>query len=311
VILAVCSKNDEANALAPFTDHPDMVLKRSDIACFVANWDDKAHNLRRIAAELNIGLDTLVFVDDNPVERALVRRELPEVQVPELPEDPADYAACIADGGYFETLRVTSEDLERGGRYQAGAARAVFQSSTTDLAGYLRSLDLKLDWRPFDRTGLQRIVQLINKTNQFNLTTRRFSEAEVAALLDDPSAVTLQIRVKDAFGDNGMVAVVIAQPAPQRPEDLVIDTWLMSCRVLGRQIEAATLNVLAAQARERAAAALVGVYRPTEKNGMVRDLYERLGFSAAGADGGAELWRLELSAWSDQETFISVNGPNP
>lgn len=309
VILAVCSKNDAANALAPFDDHPEMGLKRSDIAVFVANWDDKAHNLRHIAAELNIGSDALVFVDDNPAERALVRREMPEVHVPELPDDPAGFGACLADAGYFETLRITPEDLDRGRQYQASAARASLQSSSTDLEGYLRSLNLKLDWRPFDRAGLQRIVQLINKTNQFNLTTRRVSEADVSALLGDPAPITMQVRLADVFGDNGIIAILIAKPAPENPAELVIDTWLMSCRVLGRQVEAATLDILAKQALARGCSTLLGAYRPTDKNGIVRDIYGRLGFSAAGVAGDDNLWRLELASWREHQTFISVSGP--
>ena len=153
VILAVCSKNDEANALEPFEQHPEMVLQREDIACFVANWTDKASNLREIAAQLNIGLDALVFVDDNPFERNIVRRELPMVAVPELPDDPALYADCLADAGYFESVRLTAEDLQRARQYQANAERAAARGSTTDLEGYLRSLDMDLRWRRFDRSA--------------------------------------------------------------------------------------------------------------------------------------------------------------
>ncbi len=211
VILAVCSKNDEVNALEPFTAHPEMALKREDIACFVANWTDKASNLREIARRLNIGIESLVFADDNPAERAVVRRELPMVDVPELPEDPTGYAACLADAGYFEALRVTAEDGQRSRQYQQNLARESRLATTTDMDGYLRSLQMEAIWDRFDRVGLPRIVQLINKTNQFNLTTKRANEAEVATLIDDPAALTLQIRLLDQFGDNGMIAVVIGQ----------------------------------------------------------------------------------------------------
>jgi HAD superfamily phosphatase (TIGR01681 family) len=168
VILAVCSKNDEANALEPFEKHPEMLLKRSDIACFIANWTDKATNLKTIAKQLNIGLDSLVFADDNPFERNIVRRELPTVAVPELPEDPAFYESCLADAGYFEGLHLTEEDLDRSRQYQANLKRETLKSSVTDMSSYLQSLNMELRWRHFDSIGLQRIVQLINKTNQFN-----------------------------------------------------------------------------------------------------------------------------------------------
>src|SRR6202044_2074465 len=163
VILAVCSKNDEVNARAPFESHPEMILRTSDIACFVANWDDKPGNIRIIAERLNIGLDAIAFADDNPFERNIVRRELPMVAVPELPEDPALYAACLADAGYFESVQVTADDLNRAQQYQANVERDRVRESFTDMAGYLSSLDMRLVWSAFDEVGLSRIVQLINK----------------------------------------------------------------------------------------------------------------------------------------------------
>jgi FkbH-like protein len=201
VILAVCSKNDHANAMAPFEQHPEMILKPADIACFVANWSDKAQNIREIAQRLNIGLDSLVFVDDNPFERNLVRSELPMVAVPEVPEDPGLIAAVLADAGYFEGLMVTDEDRERTGQYQANIAREALQAEAADLPAYLRGLGMELVWKRFDRIGLARTVQLINKTNQFNLTTRRYTEEDVLAVMDDPRAFGLQLRLLDRFGD--------------------------------------------------------------------------------------------------------------
>ena len=264
VILAVCSKNDETNALEPFLSHPEMALKRTDIACFVANWTDKATNLRDIARRLNIGIDSLVFVDDNPAERAIIRRELPMVAVPELPDDPTFYAETVASAGYFETVRVTAEDSQRAHQYQQNAARESLLTSATDMAGYLRSLSMRAVWSGFDRTGLARIVQLINKTNQFNLTTRRVSETEVQALIDDPAALTLQIRLIDQFGDNGIVTIVSGQ-LERTTVTIRLDTWLMSCRVLGRGMETETLNLVAAEAIRLGAQTLVGLYRPSAK----------------------------------------------
>ncbi len=302
VILAVCSKNDEANAIEPFEHHPEMVLKRSDIACFVANWTDKAQNIRDIAAMLNIGLDSLVFADDNPAERAIVRRELPMVAVPELPEDPTLWPSTLAAAGYFESLRLTKEDLERSGQYQANLQRTSLLASASDIEGYLRSLEMRAIWSRFDRIGQARTVQLINKTNQFNLTTRRITDEEVAALIDDERALTLQIRLTDTFGDNGVIAIVIGLFEPGT-RDIRIDTWLMSCRVLGRRMEEETLNLVVAQARALGAERLIGVYRPTPKNHMVRDHYHRLGFTPAGDDGTE--WVLALDGWAALPTAIT------
>jgi FkbH-like protein len=304
VILAVCSKNDLENARAPFERHPDMVLKLEDIACFIANWSDKAGNLRAIAEQLNIGVDSLVFADDNPFERTIVRRELPQVGVPELPEDPAFYARSIADGGYFEALQVTPEDFERGGQYRANLARESLRASTTDLEGYLKSLDMELHWAPFDSVGLQRIVQLINKTNQFNLTTRRYTESAVTSIMNTPGALTLQLRLTDQFGDNGIIGLVIGKP---EEEGMYLDTWLMSCRVLGRQVEEATMNLVAQRALELGARALLGEYLPTKKNGMVREHYRKLGFEVVSqAEGGASRWRRQLSDYQPFPTFIKI-----
>ena len=306
VILAVCSKNDEANALAPFERHAEMVLSRSHIAAFVANWEDKATNLRTIAQRLNIGIDSCVFVDDNPFERNIVRRELPTVAVPELPEDPAFYARCIADAGYFEALSVTAEDTERTKQYQANIQREALQASATDLKGYLESLKMELWVKSFDRLDLKRIVQLINKTNQFNLTTRRYTEEEVAALIDAPDAVGLHFRLTDSLGDNGIISIIIAR-REKTDAKVKIDTWLMSCRVLGRQVENACMNVVAEKAKNLGAAEIVGEYIATAKNGMVKGHYEKLGFRPLGQNGSAgSLWRLELENYVPTETSITI-----
>jgi FkbH-like protein len=292
IILAVCSKNDEANARLPFQKHPEMVLRESDIACFVANWQDKSSNLRQIAATLNIGIDALVFADDNPAERALIRRELPEVQVPELPLDPAGYIDTIAAAGYFEGLRVTAEDQERSRQYQANAERARMRSEVTDMEGYLASLAMHCIVRPFDEMGVPRITQLINKTNQFNLTTRRYTEEQVRETMLSPDAITLQVRLTDRFGDNGIIAILIARATG--PGAAEIDTWLMSCRVLGRRVEEASLNTLAAACRRRGIHRLVGIYRPTAKNNMVQDLYPRLGFTVLAGQSTDQEQRFTL-----------------
>ncbi len=305
IILAVCSKNDEANAVEPFEKHPDMVLKRGDIACFVANWSNKADNIRLIAQELNIGIDSLVFIDDNPFERNLVRQELPMVAVPEVSDDPTGYPVALSDAGYFEGLSVTDEDRERTSQYQGNKARDALKAAVTDLPSYLRGLEMELVWKRFDKIGLQRIVQLINKSNQFNLTTRRYTEEDVVAVMADPDAFGLQLRLTDRFGDNGIIAIIIGRL--QADKDLYIDTWLMSCRVLGRQVEPTTLNLIAQQAAKLGAKRLVGEYIPTKKNAMVKDHYVKLGFTVTETDpAGGNRNTLDLTRFTPAETFIHV-----
>jgi FkbH-like protein len=304
IALAVCSKNDEANALAVFREHPAMLLREQDIACFVANWQDKAANLRHIARTLNLGLDALVFVDDNPAERALVRQELPEVAVPEMPEDPAGFVRTLARAGYFEAVCCTQEDLERAELYRANAERSAERETATDMHSYLAGLEMMAHAGPFDESGLARIVQLINKTNQFNLTTPRVSEAEVRGWMADPCMKTWQVRLTDRFGDNGVVALMAARMCGG---ECALTMLLMSCRVLGRRLEEVLLNLLVAAAREAEVERITGIYRPTAKNGMVRDLLQRFGFDRAGdcADGSVA-WSLPTAAFVSRETEIQV-----
>lgn len=310
VILAVCSKNDLSVAEGAF-NHPEMAIKRSDIAAFVANWDDKAGNLRRIASTLNIGLDSLVFVDDNPAERDIVRRELPQVAVPELPDDVADYPARIAAAGYFEAVSFTSDDAVRVRHYALNAERAAALNQATDMESYLRGLTMVLTATPIGAAEIPRSTQLINKTNQFNLTTRRYSETEVGQIANDSRSVALAIRLTDKFGDNGLISVVLARPgAALASDELLIDSWLMSCRVLGRQVEDAVLDVLAEAALAAGYGALIGEYRPTDRNGMVAEHYPRLGFvqhqTPAVAVSDATFWRYPLSSIRAPRHFIEV-----
>lgn len=304
IILAVCSKNDQNIAEAAFK-HPEMVLKRSDIAAFVANWEDKANNLRRIASMLNIGLDSLVFVDDNPAERDIVRRELPQVAVPELPEDVADYPARIAAAGYFEAVSFTSDDATRGRNYALNAERKVAMTQATDMQGYLRDLQMVLYATRIGDAELARSTQLINKTNQFNLTTRRYSEAEVERIARRGP------RAADKYGDNGLISVVLARPDTAFADDeLLIDSWLMSCRVLGRQVEEAVLDVLVHAARAAGYRTLIGEYRPSGRNGMVAEHYPQLGFvphpAPTEAASEATFWRYDLGSSRPARHFIEV-----
>ncbi|MCE6960023.1 HAD-IIIC family phosphatase [Cereibacter sphaeroides] len=297
VLLAVSSKNDPARAEAAF-DHPEMVLRRADFAAFVANWTDKGQGLQRIAQELNLGLDALVFFDDNPAERALLREQFPEVAVPEVPEQPEDYVRCLAASGLFETVAHTADDARRAEQYAANAERRRLEIVAPDMDSFLAGLGMEMRIGPVERVDLVRVTQLINKTNQFNLTTRRYTEAEVEAMIADPDILTFCVRLTDRFGDNGIVCVVLGRLRPDGEGGrlLEVDTWLMSCRVLGRRVEEAVAAVIAGAARDAGASTVVGCYRPTPKNGMVADLFPRLGFHPAGGDGHSALWRLDLAA---------------
>ena len=295
VILAVCSKNDDEIARSVFRENPDMLLKEGDISCFVANWTDKATNLREIARRLNIGVDSLVFLDDNPFERALVRRELPMVFVPELPAAPEGYVAALADSGRFEATTLTEEDLARVEYYRADRPSIDLQIEATDLEGHLADLQMQMTWGRIEEKTLVRTTQLINKTNQFNLTTRRYGEEEVRAMSSDPNTLCLWFRLADRYGDHGLIGVVIARKSSLDAEMFEVDTWLMSCRVLGRRVEQAVLEVLVAAVRAEGGRELLGIYRRTAKNDMVHDLYGRLGFEVVATLPGEIRSRLDLS----------------
>jgi FkbH-like protein len=293
IVLAVSSKNDDETARLPFRKHPEMLLKEAHIAVFQANWSDKATNIQAIARELSLGLEAMVFVDDNPMERGLVREILPEVAVPEMPEDPALYARTLAAAGYFEAIAFSTEDAKRADYYQDNARRAALERQAGNLDSYLASLNMRITFSPFDPVGRTRITQLINKSNQYNLTTRRYTEAEVAVLEQDRSCLTLQVRLADTFADNGMISVVICRPAG--PHTWEIDTWLMSCRVLGRRVENMVLRELLARAAKWGIRTLAGWYLPTDRNGLVVDHYQKLGFALVeqGPDGSMR-WAIEV-----------------
>jgi FkbH-like protein len=292
VVLAVSSKNEDEAARLPFRKHPEMLLKEEHIAVFQANWNDKATNITAIAKELSLGLDTIVFLDDNPVERNLVRQLLPAVAVPELPADPALYARTLAAAGYFESISFSDEDVARARFYQDNAKRVGLQNQVGDLDAYLASLQMEITFQPFDEIGRARITQLINKSNQYNLTTKRYTEPEVAAAQHDPQCFTLQVRLSDSFGDNGMISVIICRQ--QSHSVWEIDTWLMSCRVLGRRVEQMVLREILEHSRRHGIRKLVGAYRPTDRNKLVEDHYSKLGFTLISTDADATTtWELD------------------
>lgn len=312
IILAVCSKNDPVIAEQVFREHPEMLIKRDDIAAFVANWEDKALNLQRIAKQLNIGIDSLVFVDDNPAERARIRGSLPTVAVPELPADPGQYVHRVASAGYFDAVVFTAEDRERAEQYAANAARESLQQASVSMDDFLAGLGMKVHYGPFKPVDLTRVTQLINKTNQFNTTTRRHTAEAVSAFASDPSTVTLQFRLLDAFGDNGLVSVMVLRPDATDAKTLEVDTWVMSCRVFGRQLEHEAMNIAVEAARQLGAERLRAEYLPTAKNGVVKELYPMLGFVPAGAGSseGATRWEVAVADYRPHPTRISRNGGN-
>ncbi|HEY1207454.1 MAG: HAD-IIIC family phosphatase [Bryobacteraceae bacterium] len=302
VLLAVCSKNDLENAREGFS-HPDTVLKLDDFSAFKASWNPKPDNIREIAAELNIGLDSLVFVDDNPAERAIVAAQLPEVAVPDVGSDVSLFAEALEREAYFEPVKIVADDLERAAYYSGNAQRSNYESAFASYDDFLASLEMTAEIGPFVPVYLERIAQLINKTNQFNLTTRRYTAAEVEAIASDPASIALYGRLADRFGDNGLVSVVIGKVRRQTVE---IDLWLMSCRVLKREMEYAMFDALVEECRERGVREILGVYIPSKKNGMVAEHYGALGFSRL-PDGpdGRTLWRYEVpAAWSPRAAHI-------
>ena len=275
IVLAICSKNEDETARRPFQQHPEMLLREEHFAIFQANFDDKPTNLKAIARELSLGLESLVFVDDNPFERGLVRKTLPQVAVPEMPSDPALYVRTLSAAGYFEAVSFSREDSNRASYYQGNAKRAALQKSVSDVESYLESLQMEISFRPFDAANRKRIAQLIAKSNQFNLTTRRYTEQEVALMERSPEFFTMQVRLKDIFGDNGMISVVICRIASK--QEWEIDAWLMSCRVLGRRVEHMVLRELLGHAAKR------------------EGHYANLGFSLhAGHPDGSTEWLVEV-----------------
>ena len=303
VMLAVCSKNDEARALEPFRKHEAMVLREADISCFIANWVDKAENLRRIAEQLNIGLDSIVFVDDSPFERNLVRELAPEVLVPEMPAAPADFVPYLESLNLFEAVQFSEEDRKRADFYRANLLREDAQARFTSIEEYLASLKMKAIFEPFDDAHLPRITQLVQRTNQFNLTTLRHSAEELAQFADDPEHFPFYATLEDRFGDNGLISVVIGK---RDGENLEIITWLMSCRVISRRMEEFVLDDLVEVARAAEIEHLIGRYVPTDRNDLVAQHYERLGFEKiAEHPDGRTTWRLRVADYEPSNAPIA------
>lgn len=281
ILLAVCSKNNEDAAREPFLHHPEMVLRLEDISMFVANWEDKASNIRHIQQTLNIGMESMVFLDDNPFERNLVRSMIPELTVPELPEDPALYVSHLQDLNLFETASYSQDDAKRTRQYQEEAERTMLQASFGSYDDYLAGLEMTATAKPFDAFHYPRIAQLTQRSNQFNLRTVRYTEAQIEALAASEDHITRYYTLRDKFGDYGLISVVVMDKQPK--DTLFISEWLMSCRVLKRGMEEFIINDLIAVAKENGYTRVVGEYIKTAKNAMVADIYERMGFCRDGS----------------------------
>jgi len=314
VVLAVASKNDPADARGPFESNPGMVLRLADIAAFEASWSPKAESLERIARTLGLGLDSFVFFDDNPAEREHIRQALPQVAVVPVPAEPADYVRALEAGLWFETVRITDEDQQRVKHYQAEPQRQLLRDQTKSLEDYLASLEMAGLAGDVTGADLARVVQLLGKTNQFNLTTRRHTAEEVCRLLAVSRSIGFTLRLADRFGDYGLIAVVLATPQASSGDSdvLVIDSWLMSCRVIGRTVEHFIMDELVRRARDQGFQQLVGTYAPTGKNSLVEELYPSLGFRPLPVVAGAAERRYVLDidrpvAFSTQVRSIASN----
>lgn len=277
IILAVCSKNNEDTAKEPFEKHEEMILHLSDISVFVANWDDKASNIKLIQQTLNIGMDSIVFLDDNPFERNLVRELIPDIEVPELPEDPALYLQFLQEQNYFEVASFTGVSSDRTAQYQAEFERKKLEQTFESIDDYLKSLEMVGEAKPFEQVRFARIAQLSQRSNQFNLRTIRYTEDEIAKIADNDHYLTLYYTLRDKFGDHGLVSVVILEKKSEK--ELFVDTWLMSCRVLKRGMEEYIVNKMIETAKANGFEELTAEYIPTPKNAMVKDIYKTFGFT--------------------------------
>ena len=301
IIICVASKNDEKTAKEPFEKHPDMVLKLDDVAVFMANWETKVDNIRAIQQVLNIGFDSMVFLDDNPFERNMVRENIPGITVPELPEDPGEYLEFLYGENLFETVSYSGLDKDRTKQYQVEAQRVSLQKTFANEADFLKSLNMVSEVSGFTKFNTPRVAQLSQRSNQFNLRTIRYTEADIETMASDEDTIDLSFTLEDKFGDNGLIAVVIMKR--QDAETLFVDTWFMSCRVLKRGMENFTLNTMVECAKEKGFKRIVGEYLPTPKNKMVEQHYPNLGFVKKEGVPTAQ-YMLDVDTYESRECYI-------
>ena len=303
IIICVASKNNEETAKEPFERHPDMVLKLDDIAVFMANWETKVDNIRAIQGILNIAFDSMVFLDDNPFERNMVRENIPGITVPELPEDPGKYLEYLYSLNLFETASYSQADKDRTKQYQVEAKRVSFAKTFTNEADFLKSLDMVSTVSGFTKFNTPRVAQLSQRSNQFNLRTIRYTEADITSMAENPDVIGLSFTLEDKFGDNGLIAVIIMKK--QDDETLFVDTWFMSCRVLKRGMENFTLNTMVECAKKRGYKRIIGEYLPTPKNKMVELHYPNLGFAPLEAASGGAKYVLNVDSYQPRECYIT------
>lgn len=304
IIICVASKNDEDKAKEPFEKHPDMILHLDDIAVFQANWETKVDNIRTIQSILNISFDSMVFLDDNPFERNMVRENIQGITVPELPEDPGEYLEYLYSLNLFETASYSNADKDRTKQYQVEAKRVSLQKTFTDEASFLKSLNMVSTVSGFAKFNTPRVAQLSQRSNQFNLRTVRYTDADIEAYANDPEVVDLSFTLEDKFGDNGLIAVIIMK---KQNDALFVDTWFMSCRVLKRGMENFTLNTMVEVAKKLGCKKIIGEYLPTPKNGMVEEHYDGLGFTKVNEnEGGSKQYELDVECYQNRECYIAT-----
>lgn len=301
IIICVASKNNEDTAKEPFEKHPDMILKLDDIAVFQANWETKVDNIRTIQGILNIGFDSMVFLDDNPFERNMVRENIPGITVPELPEDPAMYLEYLYSQNLFETASYSNADKDRTKQYQVEAKRVSLSKTFTNEADFLKSLNMVSTVSGFTKFNTPRVAQLSQRSNQFNLRTIRYTETDIEKMAADPDVIDLSFTLEDKFGDNGLIAVIIMKK--QDEETLFVDTWFMSCRVLKRGMENFTLNTMVEYAKAKGYKKIIGEFIPTPKNKMVEMHYLNLGFSRMVPE--TNKYVLDLTTYAPKKCYIT------
>lgn len=304
IIIAICSKNDEEKAKEPFEKNPEMIISLDDISVFIANWNNKVDNLRAIQQILNIGFDSIVFIDDNPFERNFVRENIRDIIVPEMPRDPAKYLEFLYSLNLFETASSSSADKDRTKQYQIESKRFEISKKFTNESDFLRSLEMKSIVEGFNKFNVPRVAQLSQRSNQFNLRTIRYTEEQVWMVNNDPLQKGFTFTLEDRFGDNGLIAVVILKDSQEREiNSLFIDTWFMSCRVLKRGMENFILNTIVSWAKENGFVRIIGEYIPTAKNEIVRRLYEGLGFMRL-ENNDRNLYVLDVDSYSSRNCYI-------
>lgn len=303
IILAVCSKNDEEVVKEPFQKNPNMVLSLDDISCFVANWEDKASNIRRIAQELNIGIDSLVFFDDNPAEREIVKKYIPEVTVIEVPKDPALYAVALDAAFPFEWLQITKEDLSRSSSYVQNRMRVELEKSFVNYDEYLESLEMTASVYEIGKSDAARFTQLLNKSNQFNLRTQRYKESEIDDAIEDSNTKCIAVNLRDRFSEYGIISCIVLK---KRDKKSFIESWVMSCRVLKRGVEDLTFEKIIEVSKLWGCDTITGEYLPTKKNSMVSELLNNYGFDCCEDADGCKEYSRSVNTQFTKKTHIRI-----